>query len=360
MKVLLINTVNLEANGISTFIINSAKIMVKSNIEVTLLAPNCIDSQLKKVLFKNGINLKQIPNRMSDPIKYFFKLKCFLTKENFDVVHVNGNSTTMAVELFAAKLAKVKVRIAHSHNTITEHPIINKILRPLFEFSVNGRLACNEAAGKWLFKNKHFVIIQNGIDLSSYQYNFDKRKEYRQKLKVKETEILLGHVGEFNYQKNQSFLIEIIKKLPDKYKLLLIGEGKNYIDLQNKVNELGLKKRVILTGVIDNVFDYLNAIDLFLLPSRFEGQPFVLIEATASGLNCMVSNNVSKEVNLTNNIIFNVLNTNNWIKLIQSNMLISKNRDIKSKKAINELCKQGYSTKDNIDKLIKYYKKYEY
>ena len=124
MKVLLVNTVSLDANGISTFIINTASQLVKRNIDVTILAPNKVENKLVENLRGKGISIKEITERRTNPIKYFKNLKRYLSFEKFDVIHVNGNSTTMAIELFAAKLAGVSKRIAHSHNTTTQHPVI--------------------------------------------------------------------------------------------------------------------------------------------------------------------------------------------------------------------------------------------
>lgn len=346
MKVLLINTINLEANGISTFILNIASQMIKKNIDVTILAPNKVDVNLMNSLKSKNIHFKEIPARMTHPLKYFKMLKKYISSKNFDIVHVNGNSTTMAIELFAARLAGVKIRVAHSHNTKTEHPIINQALRPLFEFSANRRLACNEAAGKWLFKNKKFAVIPNGINLDSYRFNKSKREEYRKKLHLKGNEILLGHIGLFNYQKNQIFLVELLKKLPCNYKLILIGQGKEIDNVKSRVEELSLINRVIFTGVVDNVSDYLNAMDLFLLPSKFEGQPFVLIESSASGLNNIVSDKVSNDANICrNNIYINLDNLDNWITTIKKYK--KGNRQYQSWQNINILRKKGYDILEN-------------
>lgn len=355
MKVLLINTVNLEANGISTFIINTAKQLVKDKIDVTILAPNDIDNKLASILKKQGIHLKQISGRMSNPIKYFNNLRSYLASKKFDVVHVNGNSTTMSVELFAAKLAGVKKRIAHSHNTTTEHPIINILLKPLFEACVSERLACNKAAGRWLFENKNFTVIPNGINLNKYQFNQVLRIKYRKKLRIKSNEILLGHVGEFNYQKNQLFLIELLKELPENYKLVLVGQGEKINSVKDRVKELKLSSRVIFTGVIDNVADYLNAMDLFLLPSKFEGQPFVLVEAAANGLGCIGSTFISQESNIVPFIRFIPLKTYEWKKTIENwnfgNRIDSsvKNRVI--------LKSKGFDLNSNSSRLISIYQK---
>lgn len=317
MKVLLINTVPLEANGISTFIINSAKLLSKKENQVSILASNDVDEEIKEDLTQSGIKLKIIKGRKSNPIKYFYCLKQYLKKEKFNIIHVNGNSTTMSIELFAAKKAKIQGRIAHSHNTTTDHPFINNLLRPLFEYSVNGRLACNISAGKWLFKNKAFEVIPNGVDLSTYDFNLNTRLKYRNKLKIKDNEILLGHVGNFNYQKNQIFLINLLYRLPPNYKLVLIGNGPEYKSVGNAANHLGLKDRVIFTNIINNVQDYLNAFDIFLLPSNFEGQPFVIIEALANGLPCVISDKVSKEIDVSKNSSFLPLKLQQWNKKIQ-------------------------------------------
>ncbi|WP_283112899.1 glycosyltransferase [Lactobacillus gallinarum] len=357
MKILLINTVPLEKNGISTFILNSAMILSERGIHVTILAHNLVDTALKIKLEQNNIQLKQITDRKRHPLSYFNELKNFLRKERFDIVHVNGNSTTMAIELWAAKLSKVKLRIAHSHNTTTQHPVINKILRPFFEFSVNGRLACNKAAGKWLFGSKTFMVIPNGINLPKYKFDVNKRNEIRKELGINNKEILLGHVGEFNYQKNQIFLIDLLKKLPSKYKLVLIGQGNVLEDLKDRATQNNLKRRIIFTGAIDNVQDYLNAIDIFLLPSRYEGQPFVLVEATASGLDCIVSDKVSHENDIVNNMNFiSLKDRKQWefrIKQYSTNK-----REKRSSDNIKILTQQGYNAYKNIDKLINYYKGY--
>lgn len=356
MKVLLINTVPLEANGISTFIINSAKLLSKRENRVSILTSNNVDEEIREDLRQNRVGLKIIKNRNSNPIKYYCRLKQYLRKEKFDIVHVNGNSTTMAIELFAAKTANIKGRIAHSHNTTTDHPFINNLLRPLFEYSINGRLACNISAGKWLFNNKAFDVVPNGIDLSTYEFNLNARLKYRDKLGIKDTEILLGHVGSFNYQKNQIFLIDLLQHLPIKYKLVLMGNGPEYNNVKKEVDRLGLNKRVIFTNIIDNVQDYLNAVDIFLLPSKFEGQPFVVIEALANGLSCIISNKVSKEIDISRNSYFIPLQLQEWSEKIEK----IENNDRKERSLNNQkyLGKAGYDINQIGRMLEKYYALY--
>lgn len=359
MKLLLVNTVPLEANGISTFIINSAKVMAKEGINITISAPNMVDNQLKSTLKIYNISLVEIPNRMHNPINYYFKLKQIMQNNSYDVVHVNGNSTTMAIELLAAKYAGVKLRVAHSHNTTTEHPFINKLLRGIFESNVNGRLACNDAAGKWLFRNKDYTVVENGIFLNNYLFNIRVREKIRSKYKISDDDVIIGHVGMFNYQKNQQFLIKLLKKLDFKYKLMLIGNGPTLDSIKQQARKMGIIDRIIFTGTINNVSDYLNAFDIFALPSHFEGQPFVVIEALASGLIEIASENVSKEIDLTNNIKFVKLeDISKWKKYIDH---INVNNEVRKETSLNNISllrSKGYDTEKNvINKLIPYYRK---
>ena len=359
MKILLVNTVFLEANGISTFIINSAKVMSNNGIDVTISAPNIVDNQLKSELKTNNISLIEIPNRMHNPINYYFKLKHIMKNNNYDVVHVNGNSTTMAIELMAAKHANIKLRVAHSHNTTTEHPLINKLLRKTFESNVNGRLACNDAAGQWLFQNKKYTVIKNGITLEKYIFNTNTREKIRKKYKITNNDILIGHVGCFNFQKNQEFLIKLLKNMNPKYKLILVGDGQNLDSSKQQVIENGLTNQIIFTGAINNVPDYLNAFDIFALPSRYEGQPYVVIEALASGLPVIVSENVSREINLTNNVKFlSLKNAVEWEKSISNLSIDDKKRKETSIHNVNLLRSKEYDTERTvISKLIPFYEK---
>lgn len=356
MKVLLVSTNDLGDNGISTFIINNAKLLAtKPDVQINVLAPNNVDSKIKEDLVAAGVRVFRIPNRNSKQLEYFKSLVSLLKKEKYDVLHVNGSSTIMSIELAAGFFAGVKVRIAHSHNTVTEHESLNKALRPAFEMFVNQRLACNEAAGKWLFKNKPFTVIDNGIFLDRYQYKQDTRNKVRKNLGISPDTILLGHVGGFNYQKNQAFLLKLLKRLPINYKLVLIGQGQLFDEVKAESEELILSDRVIFTGSINNVPDYLSAMDAFVLPSRFEGQPFVLIEASANGLPIIASDKVSQEVNLTGKIKFVPLKAELWSRSIQD--LDHIDRLVESQDNCEQLAYEGYDINTNAVKLFKFYQK---
>lgn len=354
MKILIVSTNNLSDNGISTFIINNAKLLAKKkNIHVDVLAPNEVAKDIKDDLKKNEINVFEIHDRNSNPKQYFRRLISLLKRENCDVIHVNGSSNIMSIELAAAYFAGVKVRIAHSHNTVTEHERLHKLLHVPFNIFVNCRVACNEAAGKWLYNNKPFIVIDNGIFLDKYRFNSTVREQMRERLGLSDDGILLGHVGGFNEQKNQAFLLNVMKDLDPKYKLILVGQGGLFDHVKKQTEEMNLGDRVIFTGSVHNVPDYLSAMDVFVLPSRFEGQPFVVVEASANGLPIILSDKISRESNLTGKLEFVPLDSKTWVEAIEKADLPS--RDDESDDNIKRLAAKGYDAVKNADDLYNLY-----
>lgn len=354
MKVLLVSTNNLSDNGVSTFIINNAKLLAKKqDIHVDVLAPNKVAEDIKSDLRKNKVNVFEIHDRNSNSKQYFKDLVSLLRRKKYDVVHVNGSSNIMSIELAAAFFAGVKVRVAHSHNTVTEHERLHKLLSVPFNMFVNCRVACNEAAGKWLFNKKNFTVIDNGIFLDRYRFNPVVREQMRKQLGISKNDILLGHVGGFNEQKNQAFLLDVMKNLNSKYKLVLVGQGGLFNQVKKQTEEMNLKDRVIFTGSVHNVPDYLSAMDMFVLPSRFEGQPFVVVEASANGLPIILSDKISRESDLTGKLEFVSLDPKAWVEVIQKTELLS--RDNESDDNIKRLSAKGYDAIKNADDLYNLY-----
>ena len=281
-------------------------------------------------------------------------------------MHVHGNSNTMFFDLFPARIAGCKIRIAHSHNTTCEHMRLHKMLQIPFNISYNVGFACGYEAGRWLFGNKKFHIINNGIDLKTYEFNAKKRQKLRQELNLTDNELLLGHVGLFNEQKNHEYLIGILKKLKrDKCncKMICVGDGENRPKIEKLAKEYRLEKQIIFTGQRSNVADYLQAIDLFLLPSRYEGLPYVLIEAQAMGLSCIVADTVDKKVDITGNIQFESLEKiESWCFEIEQKSMNIINNNVRrqlSEKAHNSIRKQGYDIHTNAQEMAREYRRFK-
>lgn len=226
-KVLIISTVEIGYNGIINIILSLLKEMDKKELQLYMVGSKKSDLVLKKRFENLGIQVVELPSRKKETLKYLYELSRFIKENKINTIHAHGNSATLFIEMLAGILGGCPQRISHSHNTKCTQIKMDKILRPFFYSSYTDALACGELAGKWLYKNRPFKIIENGRDIDYYSFNSRDRVNSRRELNI-QGEIVLGHVGEFNEQKNHQFIIKVFReilKMQPKVKLLLIGEG---------------------------------------------------------------------------------------------------------------------------------------
>lgn len=286
--------------GIGTVIMNYCKSLDKSKYDLTILAGQPIAEKYEKECRENGINLVALPSRHGSPMKHYVALWRALKKENYDIVHDHGNSSMMAVELTIAKLAGVKNRIAHSHNSTCPNMRVHRLLNPYFRTIYTKALACGQLAGDWLFGEGNFEVLPNGFHTENFAFSKENRDAIRTELGV-ENQLLIGHIGRINEQKNQEYLLEIFKDVAAMRNdtiLLMVGTGPDEEKIKARVQEHPYKDRIILYGETDNPTAFYSAMDVFVFPSRYEGLPVVLLEAQISGLPCIVSDKVTREVDL--------------------------------------------------------------
>ena len=233
---------------------------------------------------------------------------------HYSIVHSHMN-TLSVFPLFEAWRAGVPVRIAHSHSTAAKgegfRTIMKYMLRPFATLFSTHYCACSEYAGRWLFGDKLFDngkvhLVKNAIDLDRFSFKPEVRQKVRKELNI-DGKFVVGHVGRFVYQKNHNFLIDIFceihRKRPNSV-LLLIGEGPLQEQIRQKVSELGLTDSVRFLGLRKDVPDLYQAMDVFVLPSFYEGLPVVGVEAQAAGLPCLISDAVTREIALTPLVTF--------------------------------------------------------
>lgn len=301
IKILWIITNGIRRNGICVSQLDYYKRIDSKQFSVDVIGSR--DNSDDMVLeYKNaGCNVISLPDRKKELMKYCKKILNVMKENKYDIVHVHGSSSILYLELMLAKRAGVKIRIAHSRNTQCDHPIVNILLKPLFNHYCNYRLACGYEAGKFLFGNKDFKVFHNGKDFSKYNFNAETRKKIREKYNLK-NKIAFGHVGLFNNQKNHSFLIDVFEeyhKFNNNSVLFLMGEGNLKNEIENKVKQKGLENSVIFLGNVDNVQDIICGLDCMLFPSLFEGLPNVVIEWQALGTNALISNKITNECVVT-------------------------------------------------------------
>ena len=330
-KILVINTVDYILGGISSVIINYYTSIDLSKFKIDFVVNSKVDDNYKKIMLDGGAKLYYI-ERNHAPLKYFISIYKIVKKEQYDIVYVHGNSCTMAVDMLAARLGKCKKIIAHSHSISCDHKIIHCLLRPIFEISCDKRIACSDAAGRWLFHKKKFEILPNAMEIDKYKFDRKKRENYRKKLNIAKGEMLIGHVGYFNVQKNQLFLIDVLKELINQdvnCKMLLVGKGELKNEVEEYANSKGIKEKVIFFGVSNDIPGLMSAMDVFLFPSRSEGLGMVMIEAQINGLPCVASLHVPAATKITDECYYCTLaKLNEWVLKVKNIDYINRNRSI--------------------------------
>lgn len=299
MKILTISTSGLEKKeGISTVILDNFSRFDKKVFDLHIIAAGEYSEALVQEFERAGIIVKCLPSRKASVSLYVKAFIALFRKEKYDALYIHGSSAIMSIELMIAKLCGCKIRVVHSHNTTCDHKKADKLLRPLFYRLYTDAIACGEDAGKWLYGGRSFLLLKNGRDVNKYQYNEVLRLSTRISIGVREDELLVGHVGNFNKQKNQKFALAIFKELLKKNnnaKLYLMGSGTLLEETKKLAVEMGLQDKVIFTGSIGNVHEMLQAMDVMILPSLHEGLPLVAIEWQIAALPSVISDVVTSE-----------------------------------------------------------------
>ncbi|WP_297070046.1 glycosyltransferase [uncultured Duncaniella sp.] len=362
MRILFINTVPTERNGITGVIFNYLESFpIEKDDKIGYVAINQPDDSFKKRLDKVGADLFVIERKISNPVRYVKQLA--KVAKNYDIIHAHGNSATLTLEMLAGKLAGCKLRIAHSHNTSCSAKLIDRIFRPLFYTLCNGRMACGIEAGKWLFKDRDFTVLNNGIDTEKYHFDPTIRNLTRKKLGLEKFHII-GNIANFVEAKNHVFLLtlfcQILSEMPSA-RLLLLGNGPLLEKSKRLAKELNISDKVFFIGSVNNPQDYMSAMDLIVMPSLFEGLPLTLVEEQANGLHAIVSDAITTQVDMTGNISYLSLDApiDTWMKRIVD-VLQSYNRDSISaseisKYAIFKIRNNGYDIYSISANLKSYY-----
>lgn len=307
IKVLHINSTIYINSGVMSIIMNYYKNMDKDKIQFDFLYFKKMPQNsvtYEDTIKQNGGKVFECSNFKN---LYLFnkKLDKILEENKYNIIHIHDAFILKLVYKTIHKYKNIKI-IIHSHATEWSDKKINALRNELLCFNnykyANSLFACSNAAGKFMFKNKDFYVLNNAIDITKFAYDDQKRKKIRNDLEI-DDKIVIGHIGNFNKQKNHKFIIDVFEKTileNTNMVLILIGDGILRKNIEKLVQEKGLSKNVIFLGKKENVQDYYSAMDLFILPSLYEGLPMVGIEAQCSGLPILLSNTITKEVGLTN------------------------------------------------------------
>lgn len=342
--------------GLETMIMNYYRNIDRSKIQFDFLVHRQEEAAYDKEILSLGGHIYRMPVLNPFSKAYFSSLDSFFKKHRYNIVHSHLDCMS-AYPLKIAQKNGVSVRIAHSHNKSQDknlkYPIklLSKRLIPKYATHL---FACGKEAGYWMFNGKPYTILNNAIDAQMYTYNEQIRNEVREELNLTNDNFVIGHVGRFNPQKNHGFIIDVfnaVYKRDENARLVLVGSGDGQQAIEDKVKRLGLSDAVLFLGSRGDVNRVLQAMDVFLFPSLYEGLPLSIIEAQAAGLPCIISDNVPDECIKTDRVFWYSLGepADFWADKIFEALKISK------KDTLSEIVASGFDIKENSRKLEDFY-----
>ena len=311
----------LGVGGVTNMMINIQKHLDRSKINFDYLVFHDRKEPSEDIVKKMGSRklVASVDNIGSAAIRRFARLKEIkkVCRENkIDILHYNADSAADLMNIMAAKAGGVKYVTIHSHNAGFGTAgkgirIMSKILKPLIPHYCDTFWGCSDLAARFLLPKSiidsgNYYVLPNGIELDKYKFDQNVREEKRKELGV-EGKYVIGHAGRFSDQKNHTFILDIFAKICEKDHdaiLVIFGVGELLDKMKDKANLLGISERVIFYGASNEMNKMWQAMDVFLMPSLHEGLPVTGIEAQASGLPCVFSDEITKEVDVTNTSIF--------------------------------------------------------
>ena len=329
----------LPGGGVKNVMFNYYRKIDKNRYQFDFYYDSEKEVELPQDIIDMGARFYRIENH-KNIFKCISDLRKHFRENRYEIVH-SGMNTLSFISLYAAKKENVKIRIAHNHSVPGGNELARNVLKNIFrylsDYYANVYFACSRQAGKWMFGDKNFFVMNNSIDFDKYnKVNKKEVDEIINKYNLKD-KFVIGNIGRLTYAKNHVFMFEILKKLKEKKDnavLLLVGDGELRTKLNDLVNTMGLKDSVIFTGNIENPQSYYHVMDLVLVPSIFEGFCLTLLEAQLAGIPALISDNIPRDAIVCDSGV-EVLNINNnideWVdkilELKDQKLVYNENKD---------------------------------
>lgn len=309
-----------------------------------------------------GGKIFRLTPRRKNPLKNYYELwRFFKNHTEYQIVQIHQGVTYFAPHIFC-KLAGVKHVISHTHGmnptwVKRQGPFFELVTQKMIKNLANNYIACSNDAARQIFprsisETNSYILMSNAISIKQFHFDEDLRGKKRRELGVENMHVI-GHVGNFTYPKNHPFIIKVFKKITEidsSAILLLAGDGVDKNNIIAMVKDLCLQDKVKFLGNRSDIHELLQAFDQFFFPSHYEGLPVSLIEAQATGLHCVVSDTITREVEVTPNIKYISLNDN--LQLWVSSLC---HFDYNRKDESTCITKAGYNIEIEVKKMVSFY-----
>lgn len=344
MKKILIDGMTKNTGGVEKFIY-TLYTMIKDSYQVDFMT---VDKEIsyEEEFLKDGCNIYRITPRYVSLKAFQNDIQKVYENGNYDILWLNKTTLSSIDSLKAAKRNHVKTIICHSHASENLGNLFTLMMHKHNRRSVNKyvdyKVACSENAANWFFgKNIEDVkIFQNAVDIAKYEPVQEIREQKRKEMNL-ENKFVIGHIGRFSEEKNHKFILDVFAEVEKQVdaQLLLCGDGELIDEIRKYAESKGIKDKVSFLGIRKDIPEILQAVDLVLFPSLFEGLPFALVEAQAAGVPCVVSDTVSREAKLTDLMQF--LSLDDDVKIWAEKIL--EYREYKKISKAEQLTEKGYS-----------------
>lgn len=347
--------------GIESLLMSWYHCLDKSKLQFDFIVDTCDNLPEFEIIRAAGGRVFQMGRYLDSPIRYQYRLNSILKSYGREYIALHSHTIIRALPvILAAKIKGIPKIILHSHSDSLKDfksPLIARFIGSITTIFATDYWACSAAAGYLFFKKNKFKVIGNSIDSDRFLFEVDERINIRNNLCIKSDDFLVGHTGRFTYQKNHAFLIRVffeLYKINSSARLLLIGDGPLRSEIELLVAELSLSNVVYFAGVQSDVVPYLSAMDVFFLPSHYEGFCISLLEAQANGLRCLASDVIPNEVKITASVLVCSYSAS-AAEYAKNLMIIKEAGRANSKENINIIKRSGYCANVQASGLIAMY-----
>ena len=342
--------------GMENFIMNLYEKIDRNKFQFDFIVHLQKENDYREQIEKLGGRVYEVPRLTKDPVGSLTTLYKIIKKNKYPIVIRHTANALVAPQLLVAKVAGSRT-ICHSHNETDPQVTIHKLGKILMRIAADRRFACSSKAGKWMYGNQDFQVIHNAINVDKFEYSEEKANRIRKEFNLSGKHVY-GHIANFIESKNHSFLLEVFREIAqrdEKAVFFCLGEGALRPQIEEKIKQLKLEEKVILTGIRHDAQDFMSAMDVLIFPSLFEGLPLTLIEAQIAALPAIISDTITKDVIVTDGLVSMESIQNKPEVWAEKAMEV-----LEDGKAKTRLCQRkairnaGY----DMDELVKWYEKY--